>query len=457
MKKILPLFFLGMTTILFAQTAQDQQSIKEIFNEALKNGKAYPLLKDLCLNIGPRLSGSPGAAAAVEWSRHIMESNDFDSVWLQPVMVPHWVRGQKEIARVINSKKMGTMNLSVCALGNSVGTGPAGVSAPVVEVKSFEELKQLGAKAIQGKIVFFNRPMDPTQINTFAAYGGAVDQRGGGASEAAKLGAVAVIVRSMGINLEDYPHTGSMRYAENIPKIPAIAVSTKHAELLSKLVKEEKELQVYIETHCEMLDDAPSYNVVGQLNGSEYKEEIIAIGGHLDSWDLAQGAHDDGAGCVQAIEVLRLFKMLGIKPKRTLRAVMFMNEENGLRGGMKYAELAKAKKEKHIAAIESDEGGFTPRGFSMMATEAVKNKIKSWKPLFEAYGLTDFDHPGGGADISPLASSGTALIDFSPDTQRYFDYHHTPEDTIDKVSPRELEMGAAAMAALVFLLDKYGL
>ncbi|MBS1489168.1 MAG: M20/M25/M40 family metallo-hydrolase [Bacteroidetes bacterium] len=457
MKKLLPLFFLGLTTILFAQTAQDQQSIKEIFNEALKNGKAYPLLKDLCLNIGPRLSGSPGAAAAVEWSRHIMESNDFDSVWLQPVMVPHWVRGQKEIARVINSKKMGTMNLSVCALGNSVGTGPAGVSAPVVEVKSFEELKQLGAKAIQGKIVFFNRPMDPTQINTFAAYGGAVDQRGGGASEAAKLGAVAVIVRSMGINLEDYPHTGSMRYAENVPKIPAIAVSTKHAELLSKLVKEEKELQVYIETHCEMLDDAPSYNVVGQLNGSEYKEEIIVIGGHLDSWDLAQGAHDDGAGCVQAIEVLRLFKMLGIKPKRTLRAVMFMNEENGLRGGMKYAELAKVKKEKHIAAIESDEGGFTPRGFSMMATDAVKNKIKSWKPLFEAYGLTDFNHPGGGADISPLAPSGTALIDFSPDTQRYFDYHHTPEDTIDKVSPRELEMGAAAMAALVFLIDKYGL
>ncbi|MBS1486987.1 MAG: M20/M25/M40 family metallo-hydrolase [Bacteroidetes bacterium] len=457
MKKILLILFLGIHAMLSAQNPQDQKSIKEIFNEALKNGKSYQMLKDLCINIGPRLAGSPGAAAAVEWSRHIMERNDFDSVWLQPVMVPHWVRGQQEIARVINSKKMGTVSLAVCALGNSVGTGPSGVSAQVVEVKSFDELKQLGAKTVQGKIVFFNRPMDPTQVNTFAAYGGAVDQRVGGASEAAKLGAVAVIVRSMGVNLEDYPHTGSMRYADNVPKIPAIAVSTKHAELLSKLVREEKELQVYIETHCEMLDDAPSFNVVGQLNGSEYKDEIIDVGGHLDSWDLAQGAHDDGAGCVQAIEVLRLFKMLGIKPKRTLRAVMFMNEENGLRGGMKYGELAKANKEKHIAAIESDEGGFTPRGFSMTADEPVKTKIKNWKPLLEPYGLTDFEHPGGGADIGPLAPLGTAMIGFSPDTQRYFDYHHTPVDTIDKVSPRELEMGAAAMAALVFLIDKYGL
>jgi carboxypeptidase Q len=242
-----------------------------------------------------------------------------------------------------------------------------------------------------------------------------------------------------------------------VKKIPAVAVSTKHAELLSKLLKEEKDLQVYIETHCEMLEDAPSFNVIGQLNGGEYKDEIIDIGGHLDSWDLAQGAHDDGTGCVQSIEVLRLFKALGIKPKRTIRAVMFMNEENGLRGGLKYAEIAKAKNENHIAAIESDEGGFTPRGFSMTANDGIKNKIRGWKPMFEPYGLSDFGHDGGGADIGPLAASGTAMIGYYPDSQRYFDYHHTPQDTFDKVSKRELEMGSAAMAALVFLIDRYGL
>jgi hypothetical protein len=440
-----------------AQSQHDQQSIKEIFDEELKNGKAYPLLHELCTKIGPRLSGSPGAAAAVEWSRHVMEDFGFDSVWLQPVMVPHWVRGAQEIARVINSKKMGTVNLSVCSLGGSIGTGPAGISASVIEVKSFDELKALGMKNVQGKIVFFNRPMDPTKIKTFQAYGGAVDQRGNGAIEAAKLGALAVIVRSMGLNQEDYPHTGGMRYAADVNKIPAIAVSTKHADLLSRLVKEEKELQVYIETHSQILDDAPSFNVIGQINGSEYKDEIIDIGGHLDSWDLAQGAHDDGTGCVQSIEVLRLFKALGIKPKRTLRAVMFMNEENGLRGGTKYAEIAKAKKEKHIVAIESDEGGFTPRGFSMSGATETKAKIRNWKSLFEPYGLTDFESEGGGADIGPLAPQGTLMVGYLPDSQRYFDIHHTPEDTIDKVNKRELELGAAAMASLVFLLDKYGL
>jgi hypothetical protein len=205
------------------------------------------------------------------------------------------------------------------------------------------------------------------------------------------------------------------------------------------------------------LPDAPSFNVIGQINGGEYKNEIINIGGHLDSWDLAQGAHDDGAGCVQSIEVLRLFKQLGIKPKRTIRAVMFMNEENGLRGGTKYAEVAKAKNENHIVAIESDEGGFTPRGFTMTANETAKNKLKSWKPLFEPYGLNDFGRDGGGADIGPLGALGVPTVGYLPDSQRYFDYHHTPEDTIDKVSPRELELGAAAMASLVFLIDRYSL
>jgi hypothetical protein len=345
----------------------------------------------------------------------------------------------------------------ITSLGGSIGTGPSGISAGIVEVKNFEELKQLGAKSIQGKIVFFNRAMDPTKINTFAAYGGAVDQRGNGAVEAAKLGAVAVIVRSMGSGIEAYAHTGGMRYVTNVKLIPAVAISTQHAELLSNLLKEERDLQFYLETHSQILDDAPSFNVVGEIRGGEYKDEIIVVGGHLDSWDLAQGAHDDGAGCIQSIEVLRLFKAMGYKPKRTIRAVMFMNEENGLRGGAKYAELALKNKEKHIAAMESDRGGFTPRGFTMSTTESVKAIIKGWKPLFEPYDLWDFNQEGGGADISPLASQGVPLIGFLPDSQRYFSVHHTSEDTIDKVDKRELELGAASMAALIFMIDKYGL
>lgn len=455
MKRTLLLLMVLLSSTCFAQSPDDS-TIKSLYDATLTDGKSYSWLEYLSTKIGARLSGSPGAAAAVDWTRHIME--DFaDSVWLQPVMVPHWVRGQQEIAKVINSRKQGTIELSVCALGGSVGTGPSGITAAIVEVKTFEELKALGVKNVDGKIVFFNRAFDPTLVNTFAAYAKAVEQRAMGPSEAAKYGAIGVIVRSMGSGVEDYPHTGGLRYAANVAKIPAVAVSTKHADLLSRLLKQEKELQLYIETHCVTLDDAPSYNVIGEIKGSIHPEQIIVVSGHLDSWDLGQGAHDDGAGCVQAMEVLRLFKSLGYKPKRTIRAVMYMNEENGLRGGIEYARQAELKKEKHIAAMESDRGGFTPRGFSMSGTDAVKTKIKSWKPILEAYGLTDFSQEGGGADIGPLANQGVTLIGYLPDSQRYFSYHHTKEDTFDKVNKRELDLGSGAMAALVYLIDVYGL
>lgn len=441
----------------FSQTT-DEVFIRKIYDEALARGKSYEMLDYLCNTIGPRLSGSPGAAASVEWTRHIMQHYGFDSVWLQPVLVPHWVRGKKEIGRIVNSKKLGMQEVNVCALGNAIGTGPGGVLANVVEVKSWDELKALGDKGmIKGKIVFYNRPMDPKLLQMFSSYGGAVDQRANGASEAAKYGAVGAVVRSMGVNLEDYPHTGSLRYALNIPKIPAIAIATRHAELLSSLLKDDKDLKFYFETHCEQLPDAPSFNVVGELRGTQFPDEIIVVGGHLDSWDLGQGAHDDGTGCVQSIEVLRLFKALGYKPRRTIRAVMFMNEENGLRGGVEYARQAELKKEKHIAAMESDRGGFTPRGYTMPVDPIAKEKIRSWKPLLEPYGLTDFSQEGGGADISPLAPQGVPLMGFLPDSQRYFNYHHTPEDTFDKVDKRELELGAASMAALIYLIDQYGL
>lgn len=453
-------FLLGVLMFAFLVSGAqltDEQFIRKIYDEALAKGQSYEMLEHLCTKIGPRLSGSPGAAAAVEWSRHVMQAYGFDSVWLQPVMVPHWVRGKKEIGRIVNSKKLGSETVNICALGGSVGTGAGGVLANVVEVKTWDELKQLGEKGVKGKIVFFNRPMDPKLIPMFSSYGGAVDQRANGASEAAKLGAVGVIVRSMGVNLEDYPHTGSLRYALNVPKIPAVAIATRHAEVLSELLKDDKDLKFYFETHCETLPDAPSFNVIGELKGTERPDEVIIVGGHLDSWDLGQGAHDDGAGCVQSIEVLRLFKAMGYRPKRTIRAVMFMNEENGLRGGVEYANQAKLKNEKHIAAIESDRGGFTPRGFTVPTQPKAKAKVQSWKPLLEPYGLTDFNQEGGGADISPLAPQGVPLMGYLPDSQRYFNFHHTAEDTFDKVDKRELELGAAAMAAIIYLIDRYGL
>ncbi len=457
-------FFSGLIFITLFYSVQlhaqskDSIVIRKIYDVALKEGKSYQMLEHLTTKIGARLSGSEGAAKAVEWTNQIMKSYGFDTVYLQPVMVPHWVRGKKEVGQVVRGpKKSDRVALNICALGGSVGTGAAGVMANVVEVKSFDELAKLGTAGVQGKIVFYNQPMDPTLISTFSAYGKAGFQRSRGASEAAKYGAVGVIVRSLGVNIEDYPHTGSMSYALNIPKIPAVAISTNHAEILSAMLLENRDLKFYFETYCETLPDAPSFNVVGELKGSEFPDEFIAVGGHLDSWDLAQGAHDDGTGCVQSIEVLRIFKAMGYKPKRSIRAVMFMNEENGLRGGLEYANQAKLRNEKHIAAMESDAGGFTPRGFTMSAPAEVKAKIRSWKPLLEPYGLTDFSQDGGGADIGPLAPQGVALIGFLPDSQRYFSYHHTPEDTFDKVDKRELELGAGAMTALIYLIDQYGL
>jgi carboxypeptidase Q len=452
---VVVLFFLA-SGIALAQNP-DEGVIKSIFAEGLQHGKAYDMLRDLTKNVGPRLSGSAGAAQAVTWSKTLLESLEFDSVWLQPVMVPHWVRGQKETCSIIRSKSKETHDMNICALGGSVGTGPQGLKGKVIEVKNFKELEQFGTKNITGKIVFYNRPMDPSLFSVLAAYGGAVNQRIRGASEAAKYGAVGVIVRSMNVNPEDYPHTGTLTYADNIPKVPAVAISTRHADDLSKLLKADPDLQVYFETHCELLDNEPSFNVIGQIKGGEFKDEIIAVGGHLDSWDLAEGAHDDGAGCVHAIEAIQILRAIGFKPKRNLRVVLFMNEENGTRGGLKYAELAAANKEKHLAAIESDAGGFTPRGFSMTAPEKTKAIIRSWKDLLIPYGLTDFDQDGGGTDIGPLEKQGVPLIGFRPDVQRYFDYHHSKEDTFDKVSPRELELGAASIAALMYLIDQHGL
>lgn len=455
MKKIIYLLT-GLLFTLSLMAQDDSAMIKKITDEVLTNGKAYEYLRVLCKQVGPRLSGSPQAAKAVEVTKKMMEDLGADKVWLQECIVPHWVRGKKEEAKIIYAGGK-TYPLDVTALGNSRGSGDKGVTANVIEVKDFDELKALGEKVIKGNIVFYNHPFVQTFINTFQAYGEAGKYRFAGASQAAKYGAIGCIVRSMASNVNDFPHTGVMGYNDSFPKIPAIAISTLDAEYLSKALKTKMAKQVYFRTNSQMLDSVKSYNVIGEIKGTEFPDQIITVGGHLDSWDLAEGAHDDGSGCVQSIEVLRVLKALGYKPKRTIRAVMFMNEENGGKGGDKYYEEAKAKGEKHLFAMESDEGGFTPRGFGVSGSKEVVEKVKGWMPLFHPYGLYEMHEGGGGADIGDLKQLGTVLSNIYPDSQRYFDIHHAATDKLEAVSERELKLSAAMMAAMIYLVDKYGL
>ena len=432
----------------------DSTTIKHIFNSALTNGQCYQWLDILANDIGGRLSGSPEAQQAVEWGEKLMKELDFDKVWLQPVMVPHWVRGEKEVASfTVNNSKF---NVPICALGGSIPTPKNGVTGEVIEVQSLEEAEALGEK-LKGKIVFFNKPFDDTLLKTFRAYGGCVGQRVNGAKISGKFGVLGVIVRSMTHSIDDYPHTGTMSYGDLLEneKVPAAAISTKAANQLSEQLKENPNLKFTFKQSCKTLPDAPSFNVIGEITGSEFPEKYIVVGGHLDSWDLGDGAHDDGAGIVQSIEVARLLKLNNIKPKHTIRVVLFMNEENGLRGGKKYAEEAKINNENHVAALESDSGGFTPRGFSFDKSGEHHKLFMSWKSLLAPYGLHDLSIGGSGADIGPLKDGSISLVGYKPDSQRYFDYHHAETDTFDKVNKRELELGAASMTSLVYLLDNY--
>lgn len=460
MKKLLctlALSFFGIHSAMIAQSS-DSLNIRKIYDMSLLNGKSYEWLDHLSNQIGGRLSGSFNAEQAVENTKKELENLGLDKVWLQPVMVPKWTRGGREFAYV-QTGPGDTRNVNITALGGSIATADGGTKAQVIEVQGLEQLKEYGEEQIKGKIVFYNRPMRADHILTFEAYGGCVDQRYSGAEEAAKYGAVGVIVRSMNLRMDDLPHTGSMSYGEltEDQKIPAAAISTNDAAYLSSMLKIQKDLQVYFKMNCKNFPDVQSYNVIGEITGSETPNEIMVVGGHLDSWDLGDGAHDDGAGVVQSMEVLRLLKETGYQPKKTLRVVLFMNEENGLRGGNKYAEVAKEKNEDHVFALESDSGGFTPRGFTFNASDSQFDKVLSWKPLFEPYLIHYFEKGSGGADIGPLEGGDTVLAGLRPDSQRYFDYHHAANDTFDAVNKRELELGAATMASLVYLVDKYGL
>lgn len=450
---LLPAIVLFSLFTAFSQEPAKYDSVAQaIVREALGSNHSYILLNDLVTQVGHRLSGSPGDAKAVAWAKNTMERLGFANVRLEPVMVPKWVRGNVEETSILHSDGK-REKLNIVALGGSIATPTEGLTAGVVEVKSFEELRSLGA-SVKGKVIFFNRPMDRTQMHTFAAYGGAVNQRGRGAIEAGYAGGVAVLVRSMTTRLDDVPHTGGMAYVDTVAKIPAAAVSTVGAERLSELLKEGGNIRLQVILSAQSFPDVESANVLGELRGTEKPDEVIVIGGHLDSWDKGDGAHDDGAGCVHAIEALRILKRLGLQPKRTIRAVMFANEENGLRGGTAYAAQERPG-ERHIAAIESDAGGFAPRAFGV--SEPAYEKVVPWAPYFRFVGIDRIQRGGGGADIGPLMRKGVPGMGLVPESHRYFDYHHSDSDTIDKVNERELALGSAAMALMAFLVAQEGL
>lgn len=452
MKKIILLLFLPL---LAASQNSDSLMLRKLYDYYLTQSKAYSNLDYLCNKIGGRLSGSPQAEQAVQWAKNAMYEAGADTVILEPCMVAHWVRGKKEKCTLTWGST--STELKCLALGNSVGTGDKGIKSLVVEVSNFEELAELGEKQVKGKIVFYNVFFDQSYVHTSHAYRDAVKYRSLGASMAAKYGAVATLIRSMTSAADDEPHTGNMNFDTTLSKkkIPALALSYKAADALHEALKKNPNAALHIETHCQTLPNVLSYNVIGQINGSSRPNEFILAGGHLDSWDPAQGAHDDGAGVVQCIEMLTAYKYLGIRPKHSIRAVAFMNEENGLAGGTAYANIAKEKNEKHLAALETDAGGFTPRALDVDTLHGLYKLVSSWKDLFHPYMIDRINQGGGGSDTGPLEKTGVPGMSYEPDGQRYFDIHHSPADTFDKVNKRELDLGGAAIAALLYLVDKY--
>ncbi len=452
MKHLLAALLMLATGSLFAQS--DSAQLRKLAQEILTNSQAYNNLRVLTQEIGGRLAGSPQMYLAEDWGSKALQIAGAHSVWKQACLVPHWVRGGEDKATAITPA--GKRKLDVVALGNSLGTDKKGLKAPVLLVHSFDELESK-KEQVKGKIVFYNYPFNNTMVRTFEAYGDASKYRGQGPSRAAQYGAVGVIVRSMSHSTDNHPHTGATRYDTNYAKIPAVAIGLRDADWLAAQLGAAA-VEVSMQTHGHFLPDKQGHNIIGELKGTEFPNEIITVGGHLDSWDNCEGAHDDGAGCVQTIEVLRAFRSIGYQPKRTIRFVLFANEENGLRGGNKYAEEAKAKGEKHVFALESDAGGFTPRGFGFTMSEEQFQKVSTWRSLIAPYGCSEFSMGGGGADIGPLNRTfKTPLAGLQPDSQRYFDYHHARNDTFEAVNKRELELGAVNMAALIWLVDRYGL
>jgi hypothetical protein len=441
--------------MLYAQSA-DSLAIRRMADQILLQGSCYEDLRILCKQIGHRLSGSAAAAQAVAWGQKTLTQAGADRVWLQPVDVPHWVRGQESL-RLSFTADGKWITVPALSLGNAVGTSGKPLTAPVVLVNNLAELRALPPGAAQGKIVFLNYRFKQELVNTFQGYGDAGINRWIGPKEASLQGAAALIIRSLSTGADDVPHTGSTHYADSIKAIPAMAIGNQTADKLAAACQQGVAVKAQMQSACSMAENVRSYNVIGELTGTEYPDEIIVAGGHLDSWDVGEGAHDDGAGCVQAIEIIRTFKALNIRPKRTIRVVLFMNEENGMKGGLAYADSARARNEKHIFALESDAGGFVPRGIGLEMSDAKKTAVQQYAPLLLPYGIYDFSQEEGGVDISPLKKQGVPLAGLLPDPQRYFDVHHTNADVFEAINHRELKLGALGMCALVYLISNYGL
>ena len=443
-----------------ATATPEEVMLRKIYTEALVHGQAFENLRALVTQSPGRLAGSKALERAVAWGEQTLTALQLDRVYRQDVMVPHWERGAKESVAIVTATS--SLPLTAAALGGSVPTPPTGTAAEVVELKSLDELEKLGREKLAGKIVFFNRAMNPEYISTGTAYGEAGDARNRGPAAAAKFGAVGVLTRSLTLALDDVPHTGNTTYVPDQPKIPAAALSTVAADRLSAALataaRTGSHFLVSMKINSQWLPDAPSHNVIGEIRGSELPNEIIVVGGHLDSWDIAPGAHDDGSGVVQSIEVLRIFRTLGLQPRHTLRCVLFTNEENGIRGATAYASAAKSSSEKHLFAVETDNGGFEPHGFTLGSTQGnAHERAARWLPLFQPYGISEFRKGSAGTDVTPLLVQGVTVAEMTPDSQRYFDYHHTAIDSLDKVNPRELHLGAAALASLIWLVDTQGL
>lgn len=442
------LVFSFLTVDSFSQN-DDSTVVRKIFDVALENGTAYSNLHSLCKKIGHRLSGSPQAEMAVKWGEQLLNTYNADTVYLQEIQVPKWDRGNHENAWLIDASGE-IIALDILALGGSVGTDGL-IEGKVVEVSSFEELESKKDE-IEGNIVFFNRTFDPKLINGFSAYGACVSQRYSGPKLGGKYGAKAVLIRSLTHQFDEHPHTGSMSYKDAKVKIPGAALSNASGDIIEEAMKK-GDVSIRLQMDCKDMGMVTSYNVIAEIRGSEKPDEYMVVGGHLDSWDVGEGAHDDGAGIVHSIEVLHIFNELNIRPKHSLRIVLFMNEENGNNGGKSYAEYT--KNEKHILAVESDRGGFTPRGFAIDGTEEQIEMVQSFRELLKPYYLHFFEKGYAGVDVKPLKEyrDEILMLGLVPDSQRYFDYHHAETDVFEAVNKRELEMGAASCAAIIYLLD----
>ncbi len=433
-----------------ADAYRDQAA--RIIDAALAGNDAWKKMHELCDGIGHRLSGSESLDRAIQWALQTMKAEGAENVRGEKVMIPRWVRGE-ESAVMLEPRHH---RLGMLGLGGSVATPPEGITAEVVAVRDKEHLDELG-DAVRGKIVLFNYAMPPYTEERGTSYGSTVRYRSNGAVWAAEHGAVAALVRSVTARSMHTPHTGAMRYGDADRKIPSAAVTIEDAESIARLCESGQKVVVRLKMDAKTHDDVESANAIGELLGREKPDEIVVIGGHIDSWDVGTGAHDDGGGCVIAMEAINLLRKLDLRPRRTIRVVLFTNEENGLRGGRAYAEDHKDELSKHVAAIESDSGVFAPRGYGVSINDEARQalavkQLADIVSLLEPIGANRATSGGGGADIGPMGPAGVPTLGHEVDMSRYFDYHHTPADTLDKVDPQELSKNVAALAVVAYVL-----